>query len=224
MKVLIVDDQLTYAQYLGQGLTHNGFGVEYADDGVKGRDLALGRDYCLVVLDLRLPGLDGFAVLKAIRQTKNTPVIVVTGLDSLDDKVACLEAGADDYLLKPIAMSEFLARAGLHVRRGCLPEGSGARLQVADLVLDLARKRAERAGQRLDLTRKEFCLLMVLLERPGEIVSRALISERVWDMPFDATTNVIDVSVRRLRRKLDDPYPSKLLHTVRGLGYVIEQR
>jgi two-component system copper resistance phosphate regulon response regulator CusR len=171
-----------------------------------------------------LPGLDGLAVLKAIRQLKNTPVIIVTALDCLDAKLACLENGADDYLLKPIAMSEFLARVGLHVRRACIPQGSGARLQLADLVLDLARKRAERSGQRLDLTRKEFALLMVLIEKPGEIVSRALISEHVWNMPFDATANVIEVSVRRLRRKLDDPYQPKLLHTVRGLGYVLELR
>lgn len=224
MRVLIVDDQRQFAEYLGNGLVQSGFSVEIASDGVQGRDLALGRDYCLVVLDLRLPGMDGFSVLKAIRQVKNVPVIVVSGLDSLDEKVWCLENGADDYLVKPVAMSEFIARVGLHVRRACSPEGSGARLQIADLVLDLARKRAERSGQRLDLSRKEFSLLMVLLERPGDIVSRAAISERVWNMQLDATTNVIDVAIRRLRRKLDDPFDHKLLHTVRGLGYVLEQR
>ncbi|GHC92910.1 DNA-binding response regulator [Pseudorhodoferax aquiterrae] len=221
---MIVDDQRSYADYLAQGLVHNGFSVDIAADGVQGRDLALGRDYSLVVLDLRLPGLDGFSVLKAVRQQKATPVIVVTGLDSLDDKVTCLQSGADDYLIKPIAMSEFLARVGLHVRRGCAPSGSGARLEIADLVLDLSRKRAERSGQRLDLTRKEFALLMVLLEHPGEVVSRDVIAERVWNVQFDATTNIIDVAIRRLRRKLDDPYASKLLHTVRGLGYVLEER
>lgn len=224
MRVLIVDDQRAYAEYLCRGLLYSGFGVDIAADGVQGRDLALGRDYSLVVLDLRLPGLDGFSVLQAVRQVKRTPVIVVTGLDSLDEKVSCLENGADDYLTKPIAMSEFIARVGLHVRRASLPQGSGARLQVDDLVLDLARKRAERSGRRLDLSRKEFALLMALLERPGDVVSRAMLSERVWDMQFDATTNVIDVAVRRLRRKLDDPYDHKLLHTVRGLGYVLERR
>lgn len=224
MRVLIVEDQSAHAEYLGRGLVHSGFSVDIAADGLRGRDLALGRDYSLVVLDLRLPGLDGFSVLRAVRQAKSTPVIVVTGLDSLEEKVSCLENGADDYLTKPVAMPEFIARVGLHVRRACLPQGRGAQLQVDDLVLDLARKRAERAGQRLDLSRKEFALLMVLLERPGDIVSRATLSERVWDMQFDATTNVIDVAVRRLRRKLDDPYAHKLLHTVRGLGYVLERR
>lgn len=224
MRVLIVEDQRPYAEYLSQGLVQSGFSVDIAPDGVQGRDLALSRDYCLVVLDLRLPGMDGFSVLKAVREVKNTPVMVVTGLDSLDEKVSCLENGADDYLLKPIAMSEFIARVGLHVRRACSPKGSGARLQLGDLVLDLGRKRAERSGQRLDLSRNEFALLMVLIERPGDIVSRVTISERVWNMQFDPTTNVIDVAIRRLRRKLDDPYESKLLHTVRGLGYVLEER
>lgn len=224
MKVLIVDDQRPYAEYLSQGLMHSGFSVDIASDGMRGRDLALGRDYSLVVLDLRLPGLDGFGVLRALRQVKTTPVIVVTALDSLDEKVLCLQNGADDFLLKPIDMSEFIARVGLQVRRASVPSGVGAKLELADLVLDLSRKRAERAGQRLDLTRKEFSLLMVLLERPGDIVSRTAIAERVWNMQFDAPTNVIDVAVRRLRRKLDDPYNSKLLHTVRGLGYVLEER
>lgn len=224
MKVLIVDDQRPFAEYLGQGLTHSGFSVDIAGDGIKGRDWALDRDYSLIVLDLRLPGLDGSGVLKALRRVKSTPVIMVTAMDSLDEKVACLQDGADDYLIKPIAMSEFIARVGLHVRRACVPEGVGAKLEIADLVLDLSRKRAERKGQRLDLTRKEFALLMVLLEHPGEIVSRTAIAERVWNMQFDATTNVIDVAIRRLRRKLDDPYASKLLHTVRGLGYVLEER
>jgi two-component system copper resistance phosphate regulon response regulator CusR len=222
MRVLIVEDERKTAAYLHKGLSERGFVVDVAYQGEDELHLALTQDYDLVVLDVMLPVRDGWSVLAAMRQAgKQTPVLFLTARDAVPDRVKGLEAGADDYLVKPFAFSELLARIHSILRRG--PARQPDTLRIADLELDLLRHRATRAGQRLDLTPKEFALLSLLARRKGEVVSRTLIAEQVWDMHFDSDTNVVDVAVRRLRRKMDDPYPNKLIRTVRGLGYVLEE-
>ena len=222
MRVLVVEDERKTADYLQKALTENGYVVDVARDGIDGRHLACEGEYDLVVLDVMLPGLDGFGVLAALRKSKETPVLMLTARDKVDDRVRGLQGGADDYLVKPFAFSELLARVQALLRRGRVQESTV--LKLADLVLDMASRRATRADQRLDLTAKEFMLLTVLLRRRGQVLSRSQLAEIVWDMNFDSDTNVVEVAVRRLRSKLDDPYPTKLLHTVRGMGYVIEDR
>jgi two-component system copper resistance phosphate regulon response regulator CusR len=200
--------------------------VDVANDGIEGRRLATGGEYDLVLLDLMLPGVDGFGVLAAMRAAgKRTPVLMLTARDKVEDRVRGLEQGADDYLVKPFAFSELLARVGALLRRGATQGAQSATtLSLADLQIDLLGRKAQRAHQRLDLTAKEFNLLALLLRRRGQILSRTTLAEQVWDMNFDSDTNVVEVAVRRLRAKLDDPFPSKLLHTVRGMGYVLEER
>jgi two-component system copper resistance phosphate regulon response regulator CusR len=199
--------------------------VDVARDGIEGRYLALEGDYQLVVLDIMLPGIDGFGVLSALRQRHGTPVLMLTARDRVEDRVQGLEAGADDYLVKPFAFSELLARVGALLRRGpAANESATARMAVSDLEMDLLSRKAWRAGQRLDLTAKEFSLLALLARRKGQILSRTTIAEQVWDMNFDSDTNVVEVAVRRLRSKMDDPFKPKLLHNVRGMGYVLEER
>jgi two-component system, OmpR family, copper resistance phosphate regulon response regulator CusR len=171
-----------------------------------------------------LPGMDGFAVLAALRLTHRTPVLMLTARDRVEDRVRGLHAGADDYLLKPFAFSELLARIRALLRRSGQPQSEATVLRMGDLEVDLLRRKATRASQRLALTAKEFSLLSLLLQRSGEVLARTTLAEQVWDMNFDSDTNVVDVAVRRLRAKLDDPFPTKLLHTVRGMGYVLEQR
>lgn len=224
MRVLIVDDQPAFAHVLCEGLRQSGLAVDLAGSNLEGLDFLLRRNYGLVVLALRQPRLADFIVLKTVRASHNTPVIAVIAQHSVEDRVRCLENGADDVLIHPVALEEFLARLQLHAQRAREAPRHGGPLVLADLTLDLSRRRAERAGQRLNLTRKEYALLMLLLDRSGEIISRATLAEQIWDMPFDPTANVIDVAIRRLRSKLDDPYPVKLLHTMRGLGYVLEKR
>ncbi len=227
MRLLVVEDEAKLSQYLHKGLSENGHVVDVARDGIEGRRLATGGDYDLVLLDLQLPGVDGFGVLAALRaQSRYTPVLMLTARDKVEDRVRGLEQGADDYLVKPFAFSELLARVGALLRRGA-PAGAGAnntQLRLADLDVDLLARKATRAQQRLDLTVKEFNLLTLLLRRRGQILSRTTLAEQVWEMNFDSDTNVVEVAVRRLRAKLDDPYPAKLLHTVRGMGYVLEER
>jgi two-component system, OmpR family, copper resistance phosphate regulon response regulator CusR len=197
-----------------------------AQDGIEGRRLALDGEYDLVLLDLMLPGVDGFGVLSAIRaRRRNLPVLMLTARDKVEDRVRGLEQGADDYLVKPFAFSELLARVHALLRRGQqLGAAPVTQLTLADLELDLLSRRAHRGAQRLDLTAKEFNLLALLLRRRGQILSRTTLAEQVWDMNFDSDTNVVEVAVRRLRAKLDDPFDAKLLHTVRGMGYVLEER
>ncbi|MES2718940.1 MAG: heavy metal response regulator transcription factor [Pseudomonadota bacterium] len=226
MRLLVIEDEPKLAQYLHKGLSENGHVVDMAHDGIEGRRLATGGDYDLVLLDVMLPGVDGFGVLQAIRSEKRgLPVLMLTARDRIEDRVRGLEQGADDYLVKPFAFSELLARVGALLRRG---QTAGAQpateLHLADLSLDLLSRRAERGSERLDLTAKEFKLLALLLRRRGQILSRTTLAEQVWDMNFDSDTNIVEVAVRRLRAKLDDPFPTKLLHTVRGMGYVLEDR
>src|SRR5213594_3115140 len=222
MRILIVEDEPKTAAYANKGLTEHGFVVDIAANGVDGRHLALSSDYDLVVLDIMLPGVDGWTVLREIRDKKQTPVLFLTARDDVADRVKGLELGADDYLVKPFAFSELLARVRSILRRG--PSRQSDELVVGDLSIDFRRHRAERAGKKLDLTPKEFSLLSLLVRHAGEVLSRTLIAEQVWDMNFDSDTNVVDVHVRRLRSKVDDPFETKLIQTVRGLGYVFEER
>ena len=226
MRLLVVEDEAKLAQYLHRGLTENGHVVDVARDGIEGRRLATGGDYDLLLLDLMLPGVDGFGVLAAIRAEKrNLPVLMLTARDKVEDRVRGLEQGADDYLVKPFAFSELLARVGALLRRSdSAPVQPATVLQLGDLEVDLIARRAQRSGQRMDLTAKEFSLLALLLRRRGQILSRTTLAEQVWDMNFDSDTNVVEVAVRRLRVKLDEPFAAKLLHTVRGMGYVLEER
>jgi two-component system copper resistance phosphate regulon response regulator CusR len=223
MRLLVVEDEAKTAAYLQQGLEENGFVVDVAPAGDDGLHLARTVAYDLIVLDVMLPGLDGWAIIKALRQEgRQTPVLILTARDAVDDRVKGLELGADDYLVKPFAFSEVLARVRSLLRRS--PARQPETIRVADLEVDVVRYRACRAGQRLDLTPKEFALLSLLARRAGEVLSRTLIAEQVWDVNFDSDTNVVDVHVRRLRSKADDPFDKKLIHTVRGVGYVLEER
>ena len=226
MKLLVIEDEIKLAEYLRKGLSAAGHGVDVAHDGVDGLHLAMQGSYDLIVLDGMLPGIDGLGVLAALRQAKQTPVLMLTARVRVEDRVRGLQGGADDYLLKPFAFSELLARVQVLLRRGGAPRDADepSLLGLADLELDLLRRKATRAGQRLDLPATEFALLALLLRRQGQVLSRTEIAEQVWDMNFDSDTNVIDVAVRRLRGKLDQPFDRVLLHTVRGMGYVLEAR
>ena len=224
MKLLIVEDQAKTGQYLRQGLSEAGFTTELATDGITGQHLALTGDYSLLILDVMLPGRDGWQILQAVRSAGlDIPVLFLTARDAVEDRVHGLELGADDYLVKPFAFSELLARVRSLLRRGSSTTQETS-LQLADLRLDLIRRRAERNGQRIDLTAKEFSLLELFLRRQGEVLPKSLIASQVWDMNFDSDTNVIEVAIRRLRLKIDDNHEHKLIHTVRGMGYVLEER
>jgi two-component system copper resistance phosphate regulon response regulator CusR len=226
MRLLVIEDEVKLAQYLHRGLSESGHVVDLAHDGIEGRRLATGGEYDVVLLDLMLPGIDGFGVLSAMRaEARRTPVLMLTARDKVEDRVRGLEQGADDYLVKPFAFSELQARILALSRRGTsAPAQPATQLRMADLEVDLLSRKAQRSEQRLDLTAKEFNLLALLLRRRGQILSRTTLAEQVWDMNFDSDTNVVEVAVRRLRAKLDDPFPAKLLHTVRGMGYVLEER
>jgi two-component system copper resistance phosphate regulon response regulator CusR len=222
MRILIVEDEPKTGDYLHKGLRESGFNADLARSGPDGLHLAFEHDYDLVVLDVMLPQMDGWTVLKKLRERKQTPVLFLTARDEVDDRVRGLELGADDYLVKPFAFAELLARARTLLRRGPLREPDI--VTVADLEIDVLRHRVTRAGKRIELTPKEYALLQLLARRQGELLSRSLISSQVWDMNFDSDTNVVDVAIRRLRTKIDDPYPVKLIHTVRGMGYLLEAR
>lgn len=223
MKLLLVEDDQNTILYLQKGLTESGFVVDVAEGGESALHLADAREYDLVILDVMLPGRDGWSVLRELRvRGKQMPVLFLTARDRVEDRVKGLELGADDYLVKPFAFSELLARIRTILRRSTKPQQD--LLRVADLEVDLVRHRATRSGQRLELRPKEFALLALLARRTGEVLSRTFIAEQVWDMNFDSDSNVVDVHVRRLRKELDDPFERKLIHTVWGAGYVLEDR
>jgi len=222
MRLLLAEDERHAGEYLAKGLGENGFVVDWALDGNDALHLALTTDYDVIVLDVGLPAIDGWELVKRLRLRSKTPVLFLTARDRVEDRVRGLELGADDYLVKPFAFSELLARVRALQRRSKQQEPDV--LRVADLEVHLLRRRVERANQRIDLTAKEYALLLLLLRRRGEVLSRTLIAEQVWDMNFDSDTNVVEVAVRRLRAKVDDPFPNKLIHTVRGFGYVLEER
>lgn len=224
MKILIVEDEAKTANHLKKGLEENGFVVDWAENGEDGSHLAHTGGYDLIVLDVMLPHRDGWSVMADLRRNGiSTPVLFLTARDAVHDRVKGLELGADDYLVKPFAFSELLARARTILRRGGTARKASA-LKVADLEIDLERHRATRDGRPLDLTPKEFLMLSLLMRRAGDVLSRTLIAEQVWDINFDCDSNVVDVHMRRLRSKVDDPYKTKLIHTVRGIGYVLEER
>ena len=223
MKILIVEDEPKTGSYLRQGLSEAGYVVDLLANGVDGLHLALEGAQDLIILDVMLPGIDGWQVLQELRRRgQETPVLFLTAKDHVEDRVKGLELGADDYLVKPFSFSELLARVRTILRRGKNNHVEATMLTVADLELDLLRRRVSRGAKRIDLTAKEFGLLELLMRRHGEVLPRSLIASQVWDMNFDSDTNVIDVAIRRLRAKMDDPFEPKLLQTVRGMGYVLE--
>ena len=222
MRILIVEDEPKMVSYLRKGLTEASYTVDTADNGKDGLFLALHENFDLIVLDVMLPELDGLEVLRRLRAEKHTPVLLLTARDTVEDKVEGLELGADDYLSKPFAYAEFLARIRSLLRRA--PRGVRDILVVADLEVDLIKRRAQRGSTRIDLTAQEFSLLQLLAERSGEVLTRTFITSQLWDMNFDSDTNVVDVAIKRLRTKLDAPFDRKLLHTIRGMGYVLEAR
>jgi len=223
VKILIIEDEPKTGDYLRQGLREAGFFVDLVANGTDGLHHALEGDHDLVILDVMLPGLDGWQVLRNLRgHQRQMPVLFLTARDQVEDRVKGLELGADDYLVKPFSFAELLARVRTILRRGRSGTESTT-LQVADLELDLLRRRVNRAGRRIDLTAKEFGLLELLMRRQGEVLPRSLIASQVWDMNFDSGTNVIEVAVRRLRTKVDDGFPVKLIQTGRGMGYVLEE-
>jgi two-component system copper resistance phosphate regulon response regulator CusR len=222
LKILIVEDEPKTGEYLRQGLREAGFVVDLAQTGIDGLHLAEQGDFELVILDVMLPGLNGWQVLEALRKRGlNMPAMFLTAKDQVEDRVKGLELGADDYLVKPFSFAELLARVRTILRRGKIST-ENTTLKVADLELDLLRRRVSRAGKRIDLTAKEFGLLELLMRRQGEVLPRSLIASQVWDMNFDSDTNVIEVAMRRLRVKIDEGQEVKLIQTVRGMGYVLE--
>ena len=222
MKLLIVEDEPKTAEYLHKGLVEQGCAVDIARNGVDGQHLALVHDYDVIVLDAMLPGIDGFTLLRSLRAVKQTPVIMLTARDSIEDRVRGLHDGADDYLVKPFSFLELLARLQALQRRGRAQEPT--QLKIANLQIDLIARKAWRGSERIDLSAKEFALLAVLARRQGEILSKTAIAELVWDMNFDSNTNVVEVAIKRLRAKVDNAFTPKLLHTIRGMGYVMEAR
>lgn len=222
MKILVVEDEQKTGEYLRQGLAEAGFVVDLVRDGLDGLHQGKSEDYDLAILDVMLPGIDGWRLLQELRKAgKEMPVLFLTARDQVEDRVKGLELGADDYLVKPFAFSELLARVRTLLRRGGRSKEPDV-LRAADLEFDLLRRRVTRSGKRIDLTSKEFSLLELLMRRQGEVLPRSLIASQVWDMNFDSDTNVIEVAVRRLRSKVDDEFEPKLIQTVRGMGYVLE--
>jgi len=223
MRILIVEDEARSREFLAKGLRESGFIVDAAADGAEGLRFAEDVDYDLIVLDVMLPEKNGWQVLEQLRGSgKVTPVLFLTARDAVQDKVRGLELGADDYLVKPFAWVEFLARVRVLLRRGQVRQTTA--IGIADLVLDLRRLKARRGNAVIELTAKEFQLLSLLVRRTGEVLSRTTIAELVWDMNFSTDSNAVDVAMGRLRKKVDEPFEKKLIHTERGLGYILEDR
>lgn len=224
MRILVIEDEAKAAQFVKKGLTEAGYTVDIAHDGEEGLFMALETDYQLIILDIMLPKRDGWYVLEKFRQQNHmTPILLLTARDAVDDRVKGLNLGADDYLPKPFVFSELLARVQALLRRGGNIQQNDI-LKIADLEIDLIKHRVTRKGKRIELSPKEFSLLSLLMRRQGQTLSRTVIAEQVWDMNFDSDTNIVDVAVKRLRNKVDDPFSNKLIHTARGIGYVLEER
>jgi two-component system, OmpR family, copper resistance phosphate regulon response regulator CusR len=219
MRILVVEDEQKAGVYIKKGLEEAGYLVDVVGDGAEGLILAREENYDVIVLDVMLPTMDGWSVVRSLRETKSTPVLFLTARDDVQDRVRGLELGADDYLVKPFAFVELLARVRSLARRG--PPRESDLISLGDLEMDVTRRKVRRAGKRIDLTPREFALLQLLARRHGEVLSRTQIASYVWDMNFDSDTNVVEVAIRRLRAKIDDDFEIKLIQTVRGVGYVI---
>jgi two-component system copper resistance phosphate regulon response regulator CusR len=217
MAILVIEDDPKTGDYLKKGLKESGYAVDLARTGTDGLHMALADDYDLVVLDVMLPGVDGWQIMRALREKRDLPVLFLTARDQLNDRIRGLELGADDYLVKPFSFVELVLRIRTLLRRGVVREAEA--YEFADLKLDVLRRKASREGNEIALTNKEFLLLHLLIKRQGEALSRTLIASEVWDMNFDSDTNVVDVAIKRLRAKVDQPYERKLIHTVRSIGY-----
>ncbi|MGE1151675.1 heavy metal response regulator transcription factor [Pseudomonas kitaguniensis] len=217
MNILVVEDEPKAGNYLLNGLQELGYSVSLARDGVDGLHQALETPFDVIVLDVMMPKMDGWEVLRRLRKEADTPVLFLTARDDIADRIKGLELGADDYLIKPFSFAELVARLRTLTRRG--PSREEAQLQIADLQIDVLKRRVSRAGTRINLTNKEFALLHLFATHQDQALSRSMIASRVWDMNFDSDTNVVDVAVRRLRLKIDDPFQLKLIHSVRGIGY-----
>ncbi|KGT92886.1 transcriptional regulator [Erwinia typographi] len=224
MRLLLVEDEEKTSSYVNRALSELGYTVDVASDGIEGLHLAVQQDYDAVILDVMLPGKDGYAVLEGLRASKQTPVLMLSARGSVDERVKGLRRGADDYLPKPFSLIELVARIQALLRRRSSDGVDVTQLQINDLHVDLLARRVIRGGDRIDLTAKEFALLSLLARHQGEILSKMMIAEQVWDMNFESDANVVEVAIKRLRAKIDAPYPLKLLHTVRGMGYVLEAR
>lgn len=224
MRLLLVEDEEKTSSYLDRALGESGFTVDVSADGIEGLHYALEYDYDAIILDVMLPGIDGYKVLEGIRASKQSPVLMLSARGSVDERVKGLRLGADDYLPKPFSLIELVARIQALVRRRATDGADIKQLQIHDLHLDLLSRRIFRASHRLELTAKEFSLLSLLARHQGEILSKMMIAEQVWDMNFDSDANVVEVAIKRLRAKMDAPFAVKLLHTVRGMGYVLEVR
>ncbi|SCC08455.1 heavy metal response regulator transcription factor [Kosakonia oryziphila] len=224
MKLLLIEDEEKTSSYINRALSEQGFTLDVVDNGVEGLHMALEYEYDAIVLDIMLPGMDGYQILERLRACKQTPVLMLSARGSVEERVKGLRQGADDYLPKPFSLIELVARIQALLRRR---PGDGAditQLHIHDLHLDLLARRVTRGGDRLELTAKEYALLSLLARHQGEILSKMMIAEQVWDMNFDSDANVVEVAIKRLRAKVDNPYSVKLLHTVRGMGYVLETR
>lgn len=224
MRLLLVEDEEKTSSYINRALSELGFTVDVASNGLDGLHLAIHHDYDAIILDVMLPGVDGYSVLEGLRANKKTPVLMLSARGSVDERVKGLRGGADDYLPKPFSLIELVARIQALLRRRSSDGADVTQLQIDDLHIDLLARRVTRAGERLELTAKEFALLSLLARHQSEILSKMMIAEQVWDMNFDSDANVVEVAIKRLRAKVDAPYPVKLLHTVRGMGYVLETR
>ncbi|EXU73931.1 heavy metal response regulator transcription factor [Erwinia mallotivora] len=224
MRILLVEDEDKTSSYIHRALSEQGFTVNLATNGIDGLHLALECDFDAIILDVMLPGMDGYAVIASLRKTRQTPVLMLSARGSVDERVKGLRLGADDYLPKPFSLTELIARLQALLRRRNQDGTDATQLETDDLKIDLLARRVTRAGQRLELTAKEFALLSLLARHQGEILSKMMIAEQVWDMNFDSDANVVEVAIKRLKAKVDAPFSNKLLHTVRGMGYVLETR
>jgi len=220
MRILVVEDEKRIADFLSRGLESGGYSVDVAGDGATALEMVHATEYDLIILDLGLPDMDGMAVLKKVRTRKTSPpVLILSARDAVDDRVKGLETGADDYLVKPFAYVELLARVRVLLRRG---QPTPERLQVGDLSLDCIRRKVTRAGENIELAPKEFSILEYLMRNRGRPLSRTMIVEHVWDMDYDGLTNIVDVYIRHLRSKIDEKWPDKMIQTVRGIGYMLD--
>jgi two-component system copper resistance phosphate regulon response regulator CusR len=221
MRILVIEDEPKTGEYLRNGLTESGYVVDVAANGVDGLFMAQEMRYDLILLDVMMPDMDGWTVMRKLRDRETTPVLFLSARGTLEDRLKGLDLGADEYLVKPFSFAELLARIRIIMRRGQhnAPEEI---LEIADLRIDVPKRRVQRGGTRIDLTNKEFNLLRFFVQHQGQVLSRTLIASRVWDMNFDSDSNVVDVAVRRLRQKIDDPFRTRLIHTVHGVGYRCE--